>query len=68
MAVLSGIYSNLKITVEESEVFVAVCDGFATVIISQNYKSVTILARMEDGCINIRQWLLPYIILILTSN
>ena len=58
MAVLSGIYSNLKITVEQSEVFVAVCDGLATVIISENYKSVTILARMEDGCI-IRQWLLP---------
>ena len=67
MAVLSGIYSNLKITVEESEVFVAVCAGFATVIISENYKSVTILARMEDGCI-IRQWLLPYVILILTSD
>ena len=32
MDVLSGIYSNLKITIEESEVFVAVCDGFATVI------------------------------------
>ena len=67
MAVLSGIYSNLKITVEESEVFVAVCDGFVTVIISENYKSVTILARMEDGCI-IRQWLLPYVFLILTSD
>ena len=67
MAVLSGIYSNLKITVEQSEVFVAVCDGLATVIISENYKSVTILARMEDGCI-IRQWLLPYVILILTSD
>ena len=32
MAILSGIYSSLKITVEESEVFVAVCDGFVTVI------------------------------------
>ena len=28
----NSIYSNLKITVEETEVFVAVCDGFATVI------------------------------------
>ena len=32
MAVLFGIYSNLKIIIEESEVFVAACDGFATVI------------------------------------
>lgn len=47
----NSIYSNLKITVEETEVFVAVCDGFVTVIkislfivnISENYKFVRLL-------------------------
>ena len=47
----NSIYSNLKITVEETEVFVAVCDGFVTVIkislfivnINENYKLVRLL-------------------------